>query len=192
VKIRTFMIFVWGFLIAAAAVAGDEQRTEIEIAVDGDDAKHRIFRFDSDESDIDLQAMAVGESQVITDSDGNEVTVSRTKNGLEFDIQGEKIEIADMHGEHDIAMIHKAHDEDVVIEKHKQVRMIKTSDADGVTIISGDEIDAATRAALEKVLKDAGKDGDVVFIDGTELGGDEQAHGRREVRIIRKEIDVTN
>ena len=191
-KIRTFMIFVWGFLIAAAAVAGEEQRTEIEIAIDGDASKHRVFRFNSAESDVDLHGMAVGESQVITDSDGNEVTVSRTKKGLEFDIEGEKIEIADMHGEHDFGMIHKAHDEDVVIEKHKQVRMIKTSDADGVTIVSGNKIDDATRAALEKVLKDAGQGGDVVFIDGTELSGDEQVHGKREVRIIKKEIDVTN
>lgn len=178
--------------MAAAAVAGDEQRTEIEIAVEGDASQHRVFRFDSAESDIDLHAMAVGESQVITDSDGNEVTVSRTEKGLEFDVEGEKIEIADMDGEHDFAMIHEAHDEDVVVEKHKQVRMIKTSGADSVTIISDNEIDDATRAALEKVLEDAGKDGDVVFIDGTELSGDEQAHGNREVRIIKKEIDVTN
>jgi hypothetical protein len=187
------IVIAWGCLIAAAAVAGEEHRTEIKIAVEGDDANHRVFRFNSEDSDIDLQNMAVGESQVITDSDGNEVTVSRTENGLEFDIEGEKVEIADMHGKHDLTMIHKSHhDEDIVIEKHKQVRMIKTSDSNGVTIISGDEIDEATRAALEKVLKDAGKDGDVMFIDGSELQGSEQAHGKREVRIIKKEIDATN
>lgn len=191
--IRTFMVFVWGCLIAAAAVAGEERRTEIKIEVEGDEPQHRVFRFDSNDSDVDLHDMAVGESQVITDSDGNEVTVSRTENGLEFDVEGEKIEIAGMHGEHDIAMLHKAHaDENVVIEKHKQVRMIKTTGSDGVTIISGDEIDDATRAALERVLKDSGKDGDVVFIDGSELQGGEQAHGTREVRIIKKKIDVTD
>jgi len=187
------MVFFWACLIATAAVAGEEHRTEIKIAVDGDNTGHKVFRFDSQNSDIDLHDMAVGETQVITDSDGRDVTVLRTENGLEFDVEGEKIEIAGMHGDHDFTMLHEAHDvEDVVIEKHKKVRMIKTSNGDGVTIISGDEIDDATRAELEKVLKEAGKDGDVVFIDGSELSGDERAHGLREVHIIKKEIDVTN
>ena len=191
--LRTFMVFFWACLIATAAVAGEEHRTEIKIAVDGDNTGHKIFRFDSQDSDINLHDMAVGETQVITDSDGREVTVLRTENGFEFDVEGEKIEIAGMHGDHDFTILREAHDvEDVVIDLHKKVRMIKTSDSDGVTIISGDEIDDATRAELEKVLKEAGKDGDVVFIDGSELDGDEQAHGLREVHIIKKEIDVTN
>lgn len=187
------MVFVWGCLIAAAAVAGPEHRTEIKIAVEGDGTAHREFHFDSQDSDIDLEGLAVGESELITDSEGNEVKVMRTENGFEFDVEGEKIEIAGMHGKHDFAMLHKAHDgEDVVVEKHKKVRMIKTTGGDGVTIISGDEIDDATRAELEKILQDAGKEGDVVFIDGSELHGDEQAHGVREVHIIKKEIDATN
>lgn len=177
--LRTFTVFFWGCLIAAAAIAGEEKRTEIRIAVDGDDSAHRVIRFDSRDSDLDLQEMAVGESKVVTDSDGNKVTVLRTEDGIEFDLEGENIELFDLHGEHGIA-------------NHKQVRMIKTQDAHSVTIISGDEINEATRAALEKVLKDAGKDGDVLFIDGSELHGDEQAHGVREVRIIKKELDATN
>jgi hypothetical protein len=141
-------------LIGAAAVAGEEQRTEIKIAIDGEDTGHRVFRFDSEDSDVDLQELAVGESEVITDSDGNEVTVLRTENGFEFDVEGKKIEIAGMHGEHDFEMLHEVlKGEDVVVEKHKQVRVIKTNDSNGVTIISGDEIDDDTRATLEKVLK---------------------------------------
>ena len=182
--LRTFMVFFWGCLIAAAAVAGEERRTEIKIAVEGDDAAHRVFRFDSQDSDVDLDDLAVGDSKLITDSDGNDVTILRTENGFEFDIEGEKIEIGDMHGSHEM--------DDVVVEKHKEVRMVRTHDEHGVTIISGDEIDDATRAALEKVLQDAGKDGEVLFIDGSELHGDEQAHEVREVRIIKKEIDATN
>ena len=191
--LRTLAVFFWACLIGTAAVAGEEHRTEIKIAIDGEDATHRVFRFDSQDSDVDLQALEVGESEVITDSDGNEVKVLRTENGFEFDVEGEKIEIAGLHGEHDFAMLHKAHDDDdVVIKKHKQVRMIKTNDAHGVTIISGDEIDEETRAELERVLKKAGKDGEIVFLDGSELSGDEQAHGLHEVRVIKKEIDVTN
>ena len=184
---RTFMVFFWVCLIATAAVAGEERRTEIKIAVEGEDMSHRVFHFDSQDSDVNLHDMAVGESQVITDSDGNDVTVSRTENGFEFDVEGEKIEIAGMHGVHGVHGV-----EDIVIDTLHNVRMVKTSNANGVTIVSGDKLDEVTRAALEKVLEEAGTDGDVVFIDGSELSGGEQAHGVHEVRIIKKEIDVTN
>ena len=190
---RAFVLLVWVCLIATAAVAGEERRTEIKIAVDGDAGEHKVLRFDSADSDLDIDSMSVGESQVITDSDGNEVTVLRTEDGLEIDVEGEKIEIGGLHDDHEFAMLHGTHDvDDIVVEKHKQVRVIKSHDTNGVTIITGDEIDADTRAALEKVLRDAGKDGEIVFIDGSELGGGEQVHGKREVRVIRKEIDVTN
>jgi hypothetical protein len=193
VTLRTLVVFFWACLIGSAAVAGEEHRTEIKIAIDGEGAAHRVFRFDSQGSDVDLQALAVGESETIIDSDGNEVKVLRTENGFEFDVEGEKIEIAGLHGEHEVTMLHEAHDDkNVVIRKHKQMRMIKTEDAHGVTIISGDEIDEETRAELEKVLKKAGKDGEILFLDGSELSGDEQAHGKHEVHIIKKEIDVTN
>ncbi|RZV39246.1 MAG: hypothetical protein EX272_00950 [Chromatiales bacterium] len=190
---RAFVLLVWVCLIATAAVAGEERRTEIKIAVDGDAGDHKVLRFDSADSDLDIDNMAVGESQVITDSDGNEVTVLRTEDGLEIDVEGEKIEIGGLHDDHEFAMLHGTHDvDDIIVEKHKQVRVIKSHDTNGVTIITGDEIDADTRAALEKVLRDAGKDGEIVFIDGSELGGGEQVHGKREVRVIKKEIDVTN
>ena len=190
---RAIFLLVWVCLIATAAVAGEERRTEIKIAVDGDAGEHRFFHFDSADSGVDIESMAVGESQVITDSDGNEVTVLRTEDGFEIDVAGEKIEIAGLHDDHEFAMLHGTRDmDDVIVEKHKQVRVIKSHDTNGVTIITGDEIDADTRAALEKVLRDAGKSGDIVFIDGSELGGGEQAHGNREVRVIRKEVDVTN
>lgn len=187
------MVFFWVCLIGTAAVAGEEPRTEIKIAIDGEDTGQRVFRFDSQDSDVDLHKLAVGESQVMTDSDGNEVKVLRTEDGLEFDVEGETIEIAGLPGKHEFEMLHAAHeDEDIVVEKHKQVRVIKTNGSHGVTIISGDELDDDTRAKLEKVLKDAGKDGEILFLDGSELGGDEQAHEKHEVRIIKKKIDVTD
>ena len=190
---RAFFLIIWICLVATAAVAGEERRTEIRIAVDGDAGEHKVFHFDSADSDVDIESMAVGERQVITDSDGNEVTVLRTEDGFEINVEGETIEIEGLHGDHEFAMQHGTHDVDeVTVEKHKQVRVIKSHDKNGVTIIAGDEIDAETRAALEEVLRDAGKDGDIVFIDGSELGGGGQVHENREVRVIKKEIDVTN
>jgi hypothetical protein len=102
------MVFFWACLIGTAAVAGEQQRTEIKIA--------------------------------------------------------------SLHGEHDFEMPHEAlADEDSVVHKQTQLRVIKTGNSDGITIISGDEIDDDTRAKLEKVLKEAGKDGEILFLDGSEL-----------------------
>jgi hypothetical protein len=197
VTIRTFVVFLWACLIATAAIAGEEHRTHIKIAVDGDGEDHQIIEFDSQNSDVDLQNLAVGESKTLTDTGGEEVTVTRTDNGLEFDVGGETIEIdhmpGGMHGEHDVNIeIDGDASGDVIVKKHKSVHMIKTDSSDGVTIISGNEIDTDTRARIEEVLKDAGADGDVMFIDGSELKDDMQAHEKREVRIIKKEISETN
>ncbi|MDJ0710279.1 MAG: hypothetical protein QNJ14_07820 [Woeseiaceae bacterium] len=193
-RLRTFAVFLWGFLIATAAVAGEERRAEIKIAIDGDESGQSVFRFDSDDAGIDLYELEVGDKKTYTDDDGNEVTVSRNDDGFVFEVAGEEIVVADiLHDEHDLKMIHLAHEsENVVLEKHHKVHMVKTEADAGVTIISGDEIDADTRARIEKVLKEAGKDGEVLFIDGSELTGDEKAERKREVRIIKKEIDVTN
>ena len=197
VTLRTITVFLWACLIATAAMAGEERRTHIKIAVDGDGTDHQVIEFDSQDSDFDLQDLAVGESKTLTDTGGKEVTVTRTEQGLAFDVDGETIEIdhmiGDLHGEQDIDIQIDGHDSDnIVIKKHKSVRMIKTDSSDGVTIISGSEIDEETRAKIAEVLKEAGQDGEVIFLDGSELHGDTQAHGTREVRIIKKESDVTN
>jgi len=194
VSLRTLAVFLWGFLIAGAAIAGEQHRAEVRIEIDGGNNGTSVFKFDSQDSGVDLYELEVGESKTYTDDDGNEVTVTRDENGFEFDVAGEKIVVADvMHDEHNLKMLHLAHEgENVVVEKHHKVHRVQTDDDVGVTIISGDEIDADTRARIEKVLKEAGKDGEILFIDGSELSGDERAERKREVRVIKKEIDVTN
>jgi len=198
VRLRTFVLFLWGFLVATAAVAGEEHKMKIEVAVSGDGEEH--FEWHGDGTEID--DLEVGESKTIVDDDGNEITMTRTEDGMEIEIDGENIEL--MHMGHDIdvdvlhekganVFIHGEHgSEDVIVDGHKSVKIIKTHDSDGVTIISSDEIDAETRARLEEVLKDAGKDGTVMFIDGSKFSGDEQAQRKHEVRVIKKEVDVTD
>ena len=200
VTLRTLTVFAWVFLIATAAVAGEEREMKIEITVSGDGEEHKSFEWHGDGSEID--DLEVGESKTITDDDGNEVTMTRTEDGLEIEVDGKNIELMHMGSDIDVdvmhdkgtnVVIHGDHEsEDVTIEKHKRVKIIKSHDSDGVTIISSDEIDEETRARLEEILKDAGKDGTIMFIDGSELSGDEQAQRKREVRVIKKEIDVTN
>jgi hypothetical protein len=200
VTLRTFTVFLWGCLIATAAIAGEQHKMKIEVAVSGDGEEQEVFEWHSDGSEID--DLKIGESKTITDDDGNEITMTRTEDGMEIEVDGENIELMHMGSDIDVdvlhdknakVFIHGEHEsEDVMVESHKSVKIVKTHDSDGVTIISGDEIDEETRARLEEVLKDAGKDGKVMFLDGSELSGDEQAHGKHEVRIIKKKVDVTN
>ena len=58
--------------------------------------------------------------------------------------------------------------------------------------ISGEAIDKETRERIRAVLESAGQDGEVVFIDSSELQAGGGAHSRHEVRIIKQEVDVTN
>jgi hypothetical protein len=70
------------------------------------------------------------------------------------------------------------------------VKVIKSDHVDGVTIISSSEINDETRARIKQVLKDAGTDGEVMFLDGSELG-DAHADGEHKVRVIKK-IETTD
>jgi len=196
-------VFLWGCLIASAAVAGEKRETHVKILTDDADG---AFEWHSSDPNADFSDLEVGESKTITGDDGEEVTVTRTEAGLEFDVDGKKIQLMEfiddddvtididvLHDGEDGHVVHKiGKDGDVIVEKSKRVKIIKADDAADVTIISSDEIDEETRARIEAALKDAGKDGEVLFIDGSELGSDAQAHGEHDVRIIKKKVEKTN
>jgi hypothetical protein len=203
VNLRAITVFFWGCLIATAAVAGEKHETHIKILTDDADGE---FEWHSTDPNADFSDLGVGESKTITGDDGKVATVTRTEDGLVFDMDGKKIQMMefvddgnvtvdidvlhDGDGKHSVHKIHE--DGKVIIEKSKSVKIIKTDDAADVTIISSDAIDEETRARIEAVLKDAGKDGEILFIDGGELGDDAQAHGEHDVRIIRKKVEKTN
>lgn len=201
---RPLVVFFWASLVGTAAVAGEERQTRIEIAVDDDAAGEQTFVFDSQEAGFDLHSLAVGEVRTLTDKSGNTADVRRTADGFEFDVNGKKVSVDDMpavdephgaHGAHEIEM--RVDDSDSTVMENRGVRKVKiirTGDVEGVTVISGREIDAATRERISEVLRSAGQDGEVQFIDGSELHADGAAemHGRHEVRIIKKEVDVTD
>jgi hypothetical protein len=190
VKLRTFTVFLWGFLIAAAAVAGEQQETKIKIAVasDGNDAE--VFEWHSADSGVDLTSLEVGESETITNEDGKEVTFTRTDVGFDIAVDGENIEVMKMHGDGEIDVeIETLHDSDTRVFLHK---VSGSGDDAGVTIISTDAIDEKTRERIREVLREAGKDGEIMFLDGSEPSGGETAQGKQEVRVIRKEVHETN
>lgn len=195
---RTIAVFIWVCLIGAAAVAGEEHRTRIEIAVEDDASGQQAFRFDSQDAGFDLHSMAVGETRTVTDRSGTTADIRRTADGFEFDVNGKTIDLKDLHepggvhGEHEVEM--HVDGADAVVRDVRKVRMIKTENSGGVTVISGKEIDEATRERIREALRSAGQNDEVLFIDGREFDADieAQTHGNHEVRIIKKEIDVTN
>ena len=191
VNFRALTVFFWVCLIASAAMAGEKHETHIKIVTDDADG---AFEWHSTDPAADFSDLGIGESKTITGDDGKEVTVTRLEDGYEFDVDGKNIELMEFMEDGDVTVdIDVVQDGgDVVVEKSKNVRIIKTDDAAGVTIISSSAIDDETRAKLEAVLKEAGKDGEVVFIDGSELTGDARAHSEHDVRIIKKKVEKTN
>lgn len=185
-------LFLWGCLVATAALAGEKHETHIEIVTDDTDGG--VFEWRS--SDADFSDLEVGESKTVIGEDGKEATVTRTGKGLELDVGGRKIDLMEFAGDGDVTVdIDVMHDGDEVHQVHKKekkVKIITTDDAADVTIISSDEIDEETRARLQQVLKESGKDGEILFLDGSELHEDTQAHGDHEVRIIKKNVEKTN
>lgn len=199
VSFRKFFVLTWSCLLATATIAGEDHRTRIQIDIDDEDGQ-AAFMFDSEDAGFDLHDLAIGERRQLVDEAGNVANVLRTEDGFELDVNGRKVDLAELHGGHDVEMhMHPGDaDTDVIVvgdaRKVKKVRMIKTDDDEVVTIISTAAIDNATRELIREALRSSGQNGDVVFIDGSDLkvNGDKQAHGRHEVRVIRKKVDVTN
>lgn len=188
---KKYLVLVWSILLASAAVAGDQERTHIKIAIDSDAANEQTFTFDSETSGIDIEGMAIGETQTLTDAAGNVATISRTVDGFEVEVAGETIALGNLDGAEpfDVFVHEGDHHSDVDVDKHvKNIKMIKTGDDESITIISGQSISDAARQKIRDALVSAGLDGTVEFIDGSEFDGDV----KKEVRVIRKEIDVTN
>ncbi len=198
---RATALISWACLMATSAIAGEEYRTRVEIEVDDDASGQQVFSFDSQDAGFDLDSMAIGETRTLTDKVGNMADIRRTADGFEFDVGGKTIELDDLHeanglhGEREIVMyVDQTDAGTVATKKIKKVEMIKTADADGVTIISSGEIDAATRERIREALRSGGQQSEVLFIDGSELDAHSgsRAHSKHEIRIIKKEVDVTN
>ena len=185
-------------LLAATIVQADhEQKTKIEVAISDDASGEQTFIFDSQDAGFDLQSMQVGEIRSITDRNGTTADVRRTEDGFELDLNGKTIDLPviqeydGLHGEHDVNVLVDVDHVDGV-KGARKVKVIKSGTADGITIISGPEISAATRQRITEALEAEGLDGEVMYIDDASHDGVQQAGSKRKVRIIRKEVDVTN
>lgn len=197
-KLRIISITIASLLIAVAALADEEHKMKIEIAVDDGGNAPTMIRLDGDDLGFNLQDLQVGESRSVVDSSGQSVFITRTTDGFVFDVDGKKIEVPGIHDGHAGQVLPGVdRDRDIDVRVVKQIEVKSDADPDDITIISGKELDDSTKEAIRSVLTSAGHAGEIMFLDRSELhGGHTTVHSSGGVRKIRitssSEEDVTN
>ena len=73
---------------------------------------------------------------------------------------------------------------DVNVEILGDYSMMSSHESSGVTIISGEALDASTQESIKAVLLSVGRNDEVTFIDGSS-GSDS-----KQVRVIRKKVEI--
>ena len=180
------------FLTFGSAMAQEvEKKMELKVVVQGDEnAGPTEMHWVSDDAELDN--LAVGESRTLTGESGEEVTVTRTADGMQFEVEGETINVPEMsgmgdHGKHMVfvskegAHDMEAEDIDVRVIGHGS-GMMQAHHSEGVTIISAEPLDESTKDSIRSVLISAGNDDEVIFIDGSDEN--------RQVKVIKKKIQV--
>lgn len=179
-----------GALLAGnLATAGDRQ-TEMELVISDGSSDDVVIRIDSEQDGFDLHDLQLGESRSVTTADGRPVTVTRSADTFDFNVDGRVITMPVM------AEPDGRHREEIRIVRH--VPGGSGQQAQGVTIISPAPLDDATRASITSALETAGHN-EVRFVDVDGMPphampphGPGFDNGDEEVRIIRKEVRVTN
>ncbi len=153
-------------LVSWTAQAEEQKQMRLKIAVNKSDESNTSFDFDSETAGFDLQKMQVGESQTITDSSGKPALLTRTEDGFEFDIDGEKIDVADISAAQDVDVVEEHQNTEGGVRVIRKVKKIEREESDDDVII----VDA-----------DSSFDGEVLHSG--------QVH---KVVVIKEEADVTN
>ena len=115
---RNVAVLLMALLMSIAAFSGEQQHMKIEIAVDGDEGNTE-FSFDSKDAGFSLHDLAIGETRSFDTEGGGEASVTRTDEGFEFDVDGQKIDL------HDLDEMHPCDDDDAEHEQHHKVRIVK-------------------------------------------------------------------
>lgn len=176
-----------------------EKKMELKVVIAGDDAgsEHEVHWIGTD---AELDGLAVGDSKTITGESGREVVVTKTEDGMQFEIEGETIVMPDMgadgthmafvdaeggHGDVDIRVMkmggmHEEMDIEVMADSSQ---MMQAHHPDGVTIISETPLDDSVKESIRSVLISAGNNEEVTFVDGSAEG--------RQIKVIKKRVEIT-
>lgn len=187
-KLKNIAFIVVTLGLAAAALAGEDVKTKMTIAVVDDDGDGEVrFELNSDDLGFDLHDMQEGENRSIVDESGRTILITREADGFSFNVDGKTIKMPLFNGRHhgsvwidgddfgdfDVRVIRDAHFETAGV-------------MDGVTIISGKPIDEATQQAIKSLLESSGHSDRVNFIDRDRVHG-----GAHKIKVIEKRVKVT-
>ena len=123
--------------LALPGLADDGAETRYDVKIVTVDGDETVnVAFSSDDMGFDIAEMQVGENRSFTDDQGRNILVTREDSGFRLDVDGKTVEIPEIGGIHGMADI----DVDV-------------------------DIDDATRQSIESVLRSAGYDDEVNFVE---------------------------
>jgi len=187
-KSKQIAVLIAAISLAAAAIAGEEIRHKMAIAVVGDDGSGETrIELDSDDLGFNLHDMQVGENRSIIDKSGRTILVTREEDGFKFDVDGKTIKMPAFDGHHEGAMWMSDGDiTDVDVHVMHDADMATAHSMDGVMIISNKPVDEATQQAIKSMLESAGHGSEVHFVDS-----DSGMGGAHKVRVIEKKVEVT-
>lgn len=169
-----------------------EMKMQVIVSADGSSAGTAI-NWTSDDPNLDLHNMQVGESRSIIDDDGRSILITKEEDGLRFDVDGESVVIPDMGDPGNmrassIALVSadgmQTIDHDIDVQVIGSGHAMASPVSDGVMIFSREPLDASTQETIRSVLQSAGNDDEVTFIDGSGSDG--------HTRVIRKQIEIVN
>ena len=191
-KTLNLLVLAASLIFATAALAQDEEQMEMQIYVAGATGgeSETIHWIGSGQAGLDMQTMQIGESQSFVDESGRAILVTREQEGFRFDIDGETIVLPDFGDRPqymtlaDGSDVTADFDVEIVGEHHAMSTVAMPAfGPGGVTIISGEPLDASIQESIKSVLMSAGRDDEVTFISHGD-GGDGQ------VQVIRKRVEV--
>jgi len=176
-----------------------EKKMELKVVVAGDGAGdgHEVHWVSDDAG---LEDLAIGESKTITGESGREVVVTKTEDGMQFEVEGETVMVPDMgahgthmafvdaeggHGDIDVRVMKMdGMHQDIDIEvMGDATHMMRAHHPDGVTIISGTPLDDSVKDSIRSVLISAGNNEEVTFVDSSAEG--------HQVKVIKKRVEIT-
>lgn len=192
------MKHIKGAALAAIMIFGTASAQEVEktmavkIAVEGDG---KDIHWVSHDPAFSMEGLEVGETRTMTNESGETITVTRTGEGMQFDVDGEVVMIPDVGMLDESVAFIGGHDLDVdVVVADGEVADVVVVDGgphamgmhhpEGVTIISGEPLDDSVRESIRSVLISAGHDDEVTFIDGSGDG--------RQLKVVKKRVEIVN